>query len=200
MTRSARTGSPRSTAASSAWWCSRIADWTIAGCSTSTSEGWSTSKIQPVSAWIMRLPAEAASVRWISMSAVGEGVGVVGAGGGLALDDLAQPLQGVLVGLVGGQPGERHLEQQPRVEQLVERDGAGLEHHRDRVAEAAAHALLGGAGDEDAAAPRLGGADQVAAGEQPQRLAQGGPADAELGGQVLLAAEEVAGPSPSRWM
>ena len=66
----------------------------------------------------------------------------------------------------------------------------------DRVADVAAHALVGRAGDEDAAAAALGGADQVRAGEQPQRLAQRRAADAELGGQALLGADAVAGPQP----
>jgi hypothetical protein len=126
----------------------------------------------------------------------GVGLGVVGARGRLALHDLPKPLDRLVLGLVGRQAGQRDLEQQARLEQLVERHGAGLEHHRDRVAEAAAHALLGGSGDEDAAARPLGGADQVAAGEQPERLAQGRPADTELGRQILLAPEEVVRTQP----
>jgi hypothetical protein len=141
----------------------------------------------------MRLPAAAATAWWISLSTVAS-VGVLGAGPGA--HGVAQAGQALLVGLVGGQPGQRDLQQQPRVEQLLERDRAGLEHHRDRVAEAAPHALVGRVGDEDAAAGALTRADQVAAGEQLERLAQRRAADPELGGQVLLAAEEVARPQP----
>src|SRR5215211_488621 len=80
---------------------------------------------------------------------------VIGRGVLPALDDLAQALDGLLVRLVGGETRERHLEQEPHVEKLVQRDRAGLEHHRDRVAQAAAHPLFGGARYEDASARPL---------------------------------------------
>src|SRR4029079_3293917 len=54
------------------------------------------------------------------------------------------------------------------------------------------HSLVGVVCVRDAAAGALARADQVAAGEHLQRLAQRRPGDAELVRQVLLAAEEVA--------
>ena len=90
-------------------------------------------------------------------------------------------------------PGERHLERHPRVEQLVHRDALGREHHRDRLAEVAAHALAGRARDEDPAGAAAADADQVRGGQQPQRLAQRRAADAELVGELLLGADPVAG-------
>ena len=74
----------------------------------------------------------------------------------------------------------------------------GLEHHRDRLADVAPHALALRALDEDAAAGPLRGPDQVRAREQAQPLAQGRPADAELGRELLLGAETLAGPQVAR--
>ena len=74
----------------------------------------------------------------------------------------------------------------------------GLEHHRDRLADVAAHALALGALDEDPAAGPLRGPDQVRAREQAQPLAQGRPAHTELGRELLLGAETLAGPQVAR--
>ena len=123
---------------------------------------------------------------------VAQRLGVVLIGHRLRLDRGAQPGLGLVVGVVGGQAGQRRLQDQARVQELLERGGPGLQHHRDGVAEADAHALVGGVLDEDAPAGALVGTDQVSAGQNAQRLTQRRPADAEVLGQVLLAAQEVA--------
>ena len=99
--------------------------------------------------------------------------------------------------LVGGLAGQRHLEQQARLEQLLERHGAGLEHHRDRVAEAAADALRRRCAATKMPPPgpllariRLPLASSLSASRSVGRLT---PNSAR---QVLLAAEEVARPEP----
>jgi hypothetical protein len=67
--------------------------------------------------------------------------GVVGAGVGLG-DDRLQLRDLLVRGALRGEPDERDLEQHPRLEQLVDRDGLGLEHARDRRAHGPADALL----------------------------------------------------------
>jgi hypothetical protein len=101
-----------------------------------------------------------------------------------------------LVGSLCRESGERDLEQHPRLEQLVELDALRLEHARDGRAHAQADPLLGCRRHEDPPAGTLGGADQVLAGEQPQRLAQRRAADAEVPREILLASEPVSRPEP----
>ena len=78
--------------------------------------------------------------------------------------------------------------------QLHQRDVVGLEHHRDRLADVAAHALALRARDEDPAARPLRRADQMRAREQAQPFAQRRPADAELGRELLLRPQALARP------
>src|SRR4051794_19643648 len=108
------------------------------------------------------------------------------------VDRLLQAVRGVGARVAGGEAGERDLQEQARVQQLVERDALGRQHHRDRLADVAAHALVGRARDEDAAGAAAANTDQVRAGQQPQPLAQRGTADAELGGELLLGPDPVA--------
>jgi hypothetical protein len=122
----------------------------------------------------------------------GDQGGVLGVGVGLG-QKRVQPRDVLLGRALGGQADERHLEQHAGLEQLVDRDALGLEHAGHRVAHAVTDALLGGGGDEDPAARPLGGADEVRARQQPQRLAERGAADAELASEVLLAPEPVPG-------
>jgi hypothetical protein len=96
-----------------------------------------------------------------------------------------------LVCVARREAGERDLEEQPRLEQLRQRDALGGEHRGDRLADVAAHALVRRAGHEDAPARALAGADQVRARQQPQRLAQSRAADAELRRELLLGADAV---------
>src|SRR5918997_645501 len=69
MARSARAASPFSIAVSRASCCSTIAEGRMAPWSVATSDGWSTSKTQPISASAIRLPAAAAIVLWTWPSA-----------------------------------------------------------------------------------------------------------------------------------
>src|ERR671914_728736 len=117
---------------------------------------------------------------------------VLGLCRGLSLHHLAEPVDDPLVRLIGRQSGKWNLEEDSGLQQLVERDRAGLERHRDRVAEATADPLLGRPGHEDAAARTLRGTYEVAARKQLESLPERGAADAELAGQILLATEEVA--------
>lgn len=89
--------------------------------------------------------------------------------------------------------GERDLDERAGLQQLVEVHGIGGEHRGDAVAHAARDPLLGGGGDEDAAAGPLRRANEMRAREQAQRLAEGGAADAEGAGEVLLTPEPIAG-------
>ena len=50
----------------------------------------------------------------------------------------AAPRRSSSVACCGGKPGERHLEEDARVDELVQRDAVGLEHRRDRLADVAA--------------------------------------------------------------
>jgi hypothetical protein len=79
-------------------------------------------------------------------------------------------------GLVGGigrrQARQRHFEEHPCVQQLAQRHGLGREHHRDRLAHVAAHALAGRPRHEDPACTPPADPDQMRGGEQPQALAQ----------------------------
>ena len=111
------------------------------------------------------------------------------------LELLEQPLERLEIAVVRTlrrQPGERDLEQQARLDQLVEVDAVRLEHAGHRLADAQPDPLLGSGGNEDPATRPLRRADEVRAREHAQRLAKRGPADTELARQVLLAAQPVA--------
>jgi hypothetical protein len=49
------------------------------------------------------------------------------------LDRLLEARDDGRVGVHRGAAGDRHLERQPRVEQLLHRDGLGREHEADRL-------------------------------------------------------------------
>ena len=136
------------------------------------------------------LPAARARVWWKRLSAALNG-GVPGSWP-VASSIAACSSAAVLLPRVGGrQPRERHLQEHARVQQLRERDALRGEHHRDRLADVAAHALAGRAGDEDPARAAASDADQVRGGEQPQAFAQRRARDPELRRQLLLGADPV---------
>ena len=111
----------------------------------------------------------------------------------LLLRDRLLEASDVLVGGVErGAARDRHLERQPRVEQLLHRDRLRRQHQRDRLREVAAHALARRPRDEDAAGAAAADADQVGGRQQPQRLAHSRAADAELVGELLLGADPLA--------
>src|SRR3954468_13407946 len=122
--------------------------------------------------------------------------GVERLGAGLVADGvrdrLLEPGDDTGVGVDRGATGDRHLERQPRVEQLGHRDALGREHQRDRLREVAAHPLAGRARHEDAARAPAADADQERRGQQPQRLAHRRPADAEVVGELLLGPDTLA--------
>ena len=155
--------------------------------------GCSTSRIQPVKDSSSSLPAASARIWWKRLSASLNG-GVPGSWLGGLVDRRLQGRGGRLGGVGRGEPGERHLEEHARVDQLRQRHALGREHHRDRLADVAAHALVRRAGDEDAA-PR--GRGRRGSGgccrQQPQALAQRGAADAQLARELLLSADPIAG-------
>ena len=173
----------------------RIASPSIEAPIVSISDGCSTSSVQLVNARRISFPAVVAITRWKRVSAIRNASdgGMVPLGLG---DRRLQVRRGLLGRVLRGEPRERHLEVDARVDQLVQRDAVGLEHRRDRLADVPAHPLVLRALDEDAAARSLRGPDQVRAREQPQPLAQGRPADPELGRELLLGPEALAGPRP----
>ena len=193
IARSAASRCRRRTARRIARCWARIASASTRGEIVATSDGWRTSRIQPVSACRRSLPDASARIWWKRLSAMLNG-SVPGWWPGGVLDRLLEAGDDLVVGVDRRAAGDRDLERQPGVEQLAHRDRLGRQHQRDRLGEVAAHALAGRARDEDAARAPAADADQVRGGQQPQRLAHRRAADAELVGQLLL------GPDPlARW-
>jgi hypothetical protein len=75
--------------------------------------------------------------RWIQAKAIG-----VLAGRGRLLDQLAQPVDVLVGGALGGEAGERDLDEHAGLQQLVEVHGVGGEHRRDAVTTAISTAVV----------------------------------------------------------
>jgi len=100
--------------------------------------------------------------------------------------------------MLGGQPGERHLEQQPHLGQLGDRCRLGREHPGDRVADRLREAAVGAARDETPAAGAARGAQADWRARAAAPLADRRTADVQLPREVRLGAQAVARPERPR--
>ena len=131
----------------------RLPEWSI-------SEGWSTSRIQRVNVTSRSLPGRYRD-RLVKAS-VGQAELVAGRiVSARVLDRLRSAPDRRLVGALRRQPGQRDLEEHPRLEQLVQRHALGLEHRRDRLAHVTADARVRRVLDEHPAGAALLHADQM---------------------------------------
>ena len=161
------------------------------GRSRSISCGCSTSRIQSVNAQQQLVAGRPARIWWKRLSAALNG-GVPGSWPAASSIAACSSAAVSSVAFAAARPASGTSRNMRASSSSRERDGLGREHHRDRLADVAAHALARRAGDEDPAGAAAADPDQVRGGEQPQALAQRRARDAELRRELLLGADPVA--------